>query len=259
MSAADRVLGRTALVTGAGSGLGRVISLALGFAGANLILVGRQAQTLDSVAREVASKGSLVRTVVTDVSDPGSVEALQGKVAEEEISILINNAGVAGPVSVLWEVSPDDWDEVFATNVRGTYLMCRAFIPAMIRRRTGDVINIASVSGKRPLAGRTPYTSSKMAVIGLTATLAHEAGPFGVVVNCLSPGPVRGPRMDRNFTLEAERTGKSRAAAEEDFVSRSALGRMIEEEEVGAAIIAMLNMPGLAGADVDLSAGMVAR
>ena len=97
-----------------------------------------------------------------------------------------------------------------------------------------------------------------MAVIGLTSTLAFEVGPSGVNVNSLSPGPVDGPRMDRNFRLEAERTGRSYEAAMETFVSRAALGRMVTEAEVGAAVVAMLAMPGLCGADVDLSAGMVA-
>ena len=102
------------------------------------------------------------------------------------------------------------------------------------------MINLASVSGKRPLARRTPYTASKMAVIGLTATLAHEVGPLGVVVNSLSPGPVKGPRMTRNFTREAERTGTTPAEAEREFVSRAALQRMVTEDEVAAAVVAML-------------------
>jgi NAD(P)-dependent dehydrogenase (short-subunit alcohol dehydrogenase family) len=128
----------------------------------------------------------------------------------------------------------------------------------MVGRGRGDVINIASVSGKRPLVRRTPYCASKMAVIGLTSTLAFEVGPAGVNVNTLSPGPVDGPRMDRNFRLEAERSGTSYEQAQETFVSRAALGRMVTEEEVGAAVLAMLAMPGLCGADIDLSAGMVA-
>jgi NAD(P)-dependent dehydrogenase (short-subunit alcohol dehydrogenase family) len=137
-------------------------------------------------------------------------------------------------------------------------LICKAFLPAMVGRGAGDVINIASVSGKRPLARRTPYCASKMAVIGLTSTLAFEVGPAGVHVNTLSPGPVEGPRMDRNFRLEAERSGTSYDAARQAFVSRAALGRMVTEDEVGAAVVAMLAMPGLCGADIDLSAGMVA-
>jgi NAD(P)-dependent dehydrogenase (short-subunit alcohol dehydrogenase family) len=189
------------------------------------------------------------------VSVGAAAESLSG----EQISILVNNAGIPGPVAPLTAVEPGDWDEVFAVNVRGTYLMCRAFIPPMIERGGGDVINMASVSGKRPLAGRTPYTASKMAIIGLTTTLAHEVGPLGVAVNSLSPGPVRGPRMSRNFRLESERRGISSEEAEREYVDRSALRRMVEEEEVAEAVLAMLNMPGLCAADIDLSAGMVAR
>jgi NAD(P)-dependent dehydrogenase (short-subunit alcohol dehydrogenase family) len=97
-----------------------------------------------------------------------------------------------------------------------------------------------------------------MALLGLTRTLAGEAGPHGVSVNSLSPGPVRGPRMDRNFRLTAELTGRTVQEAERDFASRAALGRLVEEHEVARALVAMLAMPGLCGADIDLSAGMIA-
>lgn len=251
--------GRTALVSGAGNGLGRAVSLALAAHGARVVLVGRDQAKLDTVAEEVAQAGGSARPCSCDVSSAASVDGLAAQLADETVSILVNNAGVAGPVAPLVEVEPQDWDAVFEVNVRGVYLMCRAFVPAMVERGTGDVINVASVSGKRPLPGRTPYTASKMAVIGLTTTLAYEVGPAGVSVNSLSPGPVRGPRMERNFSLEAARRGISKSEAEEEFVSRAALHRMVEEDEVAAAVVAMLQMPGLCAADIDLSAGMVGR
>src|SRR3954453_18472152 len=245
--------GRTALVTGAGNGLGRAIALALAEHGARVVLVGRTQGSLESVAAEIGS-----RSVVApcDTSDPRQVTALGRALVDEEGSILVNNAGVAGPVAPLVDIDASEWDEVFAVNVRGVFLMCREFVPPMVQRKTGDVINLASVSGKRPLVRRTPYTASKMAVIGLTTSLAYEVGPSGVMVNTLSPGPVSGPRMERNFRLESERTGSTPAEAEEAFVSRSALHRMVTEDEVAAAVIAMLHMPGLCAADIDLSAGM---
>lgn len=255
----DRVSGRTALVTGAGNGLGRAIATSLAQRGARVVLVGRNRATLTDAAGPLAAGGAGVRVATCDVADPAAVEQLRAELADEEVSILVNNAGIAGPVSPLVEIEPDAWDEVFDVNVRGVYLMCRALVPAMVDRGRGDVINIASVSGKRPLARRTPYCASKMAVIGLSTTLATEVGPLGVTVNSLSPGPVRGPRMDRNFRLEAERTGTTDEDAERAFVSRAALGRMVEEFEVGQAVVAMLNMPGLCAADIDLSAGMVGR
>ncbi|MFW0795221.1 SDR family NAD(P)-dependent oxidoreductase [Gordonia sp. CPCC 205515] len=250
------VAGRTALVTGGGSGLGAAIARVLTDNGVRVVVVGRDQEKVNLVA---TARPELTRAAVCDVADADSVVRLRDELADEEISILVNNAGIAGPVADLVDIDVKEWDEVFAVNVRGTYLMCREFLPAMVERGRGDVINLASVSGKRPLTGRTPYCASKMAVIGLTTTLATEVGPRGVNVNTLSPGPVDSERMHRNFTLEAERRGISYAQAEEAFVSRAALRRMVTEDEVAAAALAMLSMPGLCGADIDLSAGMIAR
>ena len=251
--------GRTAVVTGAGNGLGRAMAAHLHAAGARVVLTGRDRDKLAATAVALDLLPERHRVATVDVADPDSVAELANELADEDVSVLVNNAGVPGPVSDLVDVEPADWDDVFAVNVRGVYLMCRAFLPGMLERRAGDIINVASVSGKRPLARRTPYCASKMAVIGLSATLAFEEGPHGIRVNTLSPGPVRGPRMDRNFTLEATRTGTSVAQAEAAFVSRAALGRMVEEDEVGAAVVALLTIPGLTAADLDLSGGMVAR
>lgn len=251
--------GRTALVSGAGNGLGRAMVGQLAAAGARVVLVGRHEDTLRDAVAALNLSASSARVEICDVSDVDSVARLAAACADERISILVNNAGVPGPVADLVDIEPDDWDAVFAVNVRGIYLMCRAFLPAMMSAGDGDVVNVASVSGKRPLARRTPYCASKMAVIGLTTTLAHEVGTSGVRVNSLSPGPVRGPRMERNFRLDAQRTGSSPAEAEAAFVSRAALGRMVEEQEVAQGLVAMLQIPGLTAADIDLSGGMVAR
>lgn len=250
--------GRTALVTGAGNGLGRAISIALAAAGADVVLVGRTPATLDGTATLVRAAGRVARVERCDVSDPAAVADLATRTADLDVSVLVNNAGVGGPVKSLVDVEPAEWDDVFAANVRSAYLMSRAYLPAMIAAGSGDVVMIASVSGKRPLARRTPYTASKMALIGLTRTLAFEVGPAGVAVNSVSPGPVRGERMARNFRLEAAATGVSEADAERAFTSRAATGRLLEEYEVGDAVVGVLGMSGLCGADIDLSAGMIA-
>ncbi len=253
--AALPLAGRTALVTGGGNGLGAAIASSLHRAGAGVVIAGRDTAKLALAAERI---GEGVRIAQVDVSDAASVDALAAELGDDEISILVNNAGVGGPVAPLTDISEREWDEVFDINVKGVFLMCRAFLPAMVERRSGDVINLASVTGKRPLVRRTPYAASKMAVIGITTTLAFEVGPLGVSVNTLSPGPVDGPRMHGNFEREAARTGVSYDQAQHDFVSRAALNRMVTEEEVGQAVVAMLQMPGLCGSDVDLSAGMIA-
>lgn len=249
------LIGRTALITGGGSGIGAAIARALHGAGAEVILTGRRREPLELLS---ASLGERVSWQLADVGLPESIANLSKSLVDREVSILINNAGIAGPVAPLTDLSVDEWDEVFNVNVRGIFLMCRAFLPQMVDRGSGDVINIASVSGKRPLIRRTPYCASKLAVIGLSSTLAFEMGPSGVRVNTLSPGPVDGARMDRNFHFEAQCSGSTEAEVRDAYVSRAALGRMVTEEEVGAAALAMLSMTGLSGADLDLSAGMVA-
>ena len=259
MPEASRLSGRTALVTGAGNGLGRAIAVQLAGVGVRVVVTGRTRAPLQDTAGLIEQAGGSARVETVDVADNASVAALAEMLAGEQVSILINNAGVPGPVTPLIDVEPADWNAVSAVNVSGVFLMCRAFLPAMIARGTGDVINLASVSGKRPLARRTPYCASKMAVIGLTTTLAAEVGPLGITVNSLSPGPVNGPRMERNFALEARRTGRTVGQARAEFTGRASLGRLLEEEEVGLAVVAMLQMPGLHAADIDLSAGMVAR
>ncbi|MGW8379073.1 SDR family oxidoreductase [Streptomyces sp. ODS28] len=251
-----RLRGRTALVTGGGSGLGAALVRALADTGARVIAVGRNQEHLEHTA---ASREGAVRIARCDVADPASVEALTQELSGERVDILVNNAGVPGPVAPLTDIGPEEWDEVFAVNVRGVYLTCRAFLPAMTARGDGDVLNIASVSGKRPLARRTPYCASKAALLGLTSSLAAEAGPMGVRVNSLSPGPVDSERMRRNFRMEAERTGVDYAEAERAFVSRALLERMVTEEEVADAAVRMIGMSGLCAADLDLSAGMVAK
>jgi NAD(P)-dependent dehydrogenase (short-subunit alcohol dehydrogenase family) len=248
--------GRTALVTGAGNGLGRAIALALAGAGARVILVGRTEQALRETADAAAAAGT--RVAACDVASAQAVATLRDALADEPVDLLVNNAGIGGPVKEITDIDPDEWDDVFTANVRSIYLMCRAFLPPMYSRGSGDVINVASVTGKRPLTRRVPYAASKMAVLGLTRTLAFEAGPRGVTVNSLSPGPCRGARMTRNFTAEAAATGTTCEQAEEAYVSRAALHRLVEECEVAAAVLAMLRMPGLCGADIDLSAGMIA-
>ena len=253
---AERELtGRTALITGGGSGLGAAIARALHAHGAQVVVAGRRRDPLVEVCTDLGG-GATWRQC--DVSDPDSVDELASSLAGTEISVLVNNAGVAGPVAPLTELSVAEWDDVFDVNVRGVFLLCRAFLPPMVARGDGDVINVASVSGKRPLVRRTPYAASKMAVIGLTSTLAFEVGPAGVRVNSLSPGPVAGPRMEHVLALDAEHTGGTYDDAVDAVTSRAALRRMVTEDEVGAAAVAMLAMTGMCGADIDLSAGVVA-
>ena len=248
--------GRVAVVTGAGNGLGREIARALASTGASVALVGRNEAKLAAVTAELTGSGGHADYHLIDVSSAKEVDELALTLAPRGVSILVNNAGIGGPIADLVDTHADAWDEVFAVNVRGPFLMCRAALPGMIAAGAGDVINISSVLASRPIAGRTPYSASKAALHAMSATLAVEVGGVRACGSTQCRGPVDGPRMTRNFQLDAERTGRTAAESEEAFVRRGALGRLLIEEEVSAAILAVLAIPGLTGADLDLSCGM---
>lgn len=231
--------------------------MALGAEGARLLLVGRTAGTLEQTASMLPP--GRARVLVADVADDESVEALRAATVDEDVDVLINNAGTAGPTAALTETAPADFDDCLRANLRSVFLMSRAFVPAMVARGQGRVLSIASVAAKRPLPGRTPYCASKAAVLALTTTLAAEVGQSGVTVNTLSPGPVDSERMRLNFSREAKRLRITEAEAQAAYVGRSIVGRLLTEGEVADAALSVLCMRGLHAADVDLSLGMVAR
>ena len=132
----------------------------------------------------------------------------------------------------MWELDLEDWRQTFAVNVEGVFLVSKALMPQMIERCSGSVIIIGSITGKRPLWGRTPYASTKSALVGLTRTLAIEAGRYGVRVNLISPGFVAGPRLDWVITSQAEVRDISEAEARAEMEAEAALQRLTQPEDV---------------------------
>jgi len=177
--------GRVAIVTGASSGIGRA---------AAEMLVSRGA-IVAAFARSATSAGlDGMLAIDGDVSDPDAIERLFAETESRlgDCDILINSAGMIDP-KILTEVTPEDWDRMFAVNVRGTYLASRRALPAMIARRSGAIVNVASISGvpgPEKFPGWVSYCASKAAVIGMTEALAVEVKQFGVRVNSVSPGSV---------------------------------------------------------------------
>ena len=171
--------GKIALVTGAGRGIGREIALACAAEGADVVLAARSVEALVEVAEEITNTGRDAQAIETDVTDRASVESMVGQALDRwgRIDLLVNNSGIAGPSSPSWEVRPDEWDETIAVNLTGVFSCCQVVLPSMIERRSGAIVNIGSVTGKRPLLNRSPYAASKAALIGLTRTMAEEVGP----------------------------------------------------------------------------------
>jgi NAD(P)-dependent dehydrogenase (short-subunit alcohol dehydrogenase family) len=251
---------RVAVVTGAGQGIGREIALAFSDAGYHLVLAARGMSNLDETAELVRAKGSEAHVVPTDLTNEADATVLAETVrAIGPLHALVNNSGVGGPSGTLWELDVDAWDETFAVNVRGVFLATKALLPQMIALGSGSVTVIGSISGKRPLWGRSAYTTSKMALIGLVRTLALEAGPHGVRVNLISPGFVAGSRLDWVIQRQAEGRGLTDAAVRAEFESESPLGRLTEARDVGdtCVFLASDGAAAITGADLNVNSGVV--
>jgi NAD(P)-dependent dehydrogenase (short-subunit alcohol dehydrogenase family) len=173
------------------------------------------------------------------------------------VHTVVANAGVAGPTAPLHEIALADWRTCLATDLDGVFLTFRAFVPAMITARTGSLIAISSMTGKRPLYGRTPYAASKMAVIGLVRTLAVELGPHGIRVNAVCPGAVDGPRIAEVVRNQARARGVSEAEALAAFTEASPLGRLVRASEIAQTCAFLSSEAGasITGEDVNVNAG----
>ena len=187
----DALAGRVAIVTGGGRGLGRAFALALAEAGADVALAARNTKDLEYVAAEVEELGRRALAVPTDVTEVADVERLVERVLSElgDLDVLVNNSGVTHSAPLL-ETSPDAWDRVVATNLRGCFLCMRAAGRHFTERRAGKVINVASNFAFMGVPNFSSYCASKAAIVNLTRAAAIEWAGFGVQVNTLAPGYV---------------------------------------------------------------------
>ncbi len=253
--------GKVVVVTGAGRGIGREIALHCAAQGGNLVLAARSVPALEGVAREIEDAGGTAQVIETDVTERSSAALMAQQALDRwgRIDVLVNNSGIAGPSAPLWEVPADDWDETIAVNVTGVFLCCQAVLPSMIERRSGSVVNIGSVTGKRPLLNRSAYATSKAALIGLTRTLAEETGPHQIRVNLVSPGTVDGARIDWVFEQQAKATDREADDVRAEFVEATPLKRLVAAADVARTVtfLASDESAGITGADLNVSAGLV--
>jgi len=252
---------QVAVITGGGRGIGRAIALAYAQEGAHLVLASRSVENLEETRELVEKYGHKVLVVPTDLRKAEDVQELARKTLEYfgHVDILVNNSGIAGPTAPLWEVTPAEWEETLAINLTGVYLCCREFLPHMIERRSGNVIMIGSITGKRPLFGRTPYAVSKIGLVGLARTLAWETGPYGIRVNVISPGPVEGERIVSVVRRQAEARGISVEEATQAFTRESPLNRFIPPDDIAntAVFLASEKAHSITGQDLSVSSGIV--
>lgn len=219
--------GQNAIVTGASQGLGRGMAIALGACGAKVCCVARNADKLADTVAAIKEAGGDAEAVSCDVGDKDSVASVVDKVADDwgKIDILVNNAGITRD-TLLPAMTDEQWDDVIATNLKGTFLFCRAASRPMMRARYGRIINISSVSGLIGNAGQTNYSASKAGVIGLTRSLAKELAKRKVTVNAVAPG-----------FIESDMTQKLGEAILSQVTDRIPAKRIGTAEDVAACVL----------------------
>ena len=227
---------RLAIVTGAAHGFGRAISLALAAGGAQVVAVDIVADEVADTARLCSEQGGRCQSRVVDISQPEAVRALVAEVCKThgQVDILVNNAGgVLGQVGrPLEEVTPQEWNAIFAVNVSGAFFLSQAVAPGMKAQRRGRIVNIASGAGLTiSLTGIQAYAAAKAALISLTRQLGHELGPWDITVNCVAPGFVR---SNANTERQWEARGPE---GQKSLLEGIALKRLGQSEDIAHGVL----------------------
>lgn len=223
----NQLANQIAVVTGAGRGIGRAIALKFATEGADVVCVSRTAENSEKVAGEVRALGRKAWAHSVDVADSASVQAASEKILAEagRVDILVNNAGVTRD-GLLMRMSDADWDTVLNTNLKGAFLVTKAFSRTMLKQRAGRIINIASVIGLIGNAGQCNYAASKAGLIGFTQSAAREFGSRSITVNAIAPG-----------FIETDMTADFKPEMKAEMLKQIPLGSFGQAEDVANAAL----------------------
>jgi 3-oxoacyl-[acyl-carrier protein] reductase len=212
---------QVAVVTGAARGAGEAIARRLASMGAHVLLVARGSAKLNQVREEIVADGGAASVFACDLMSAPAVARLGEAVAQQHkrCDILVNNAAIGLDGKLLHEVTPDEWDLVFGTNLRGPFLMIRALAPLMIAARSGHIINISSLAGRNPLPTGATYAASKWGLNGLTYSLAEELRQFNVRVSVIAPGSINTEFNDHSGKGAASGKDPKKKLQPEDIAS----------------------------------------
>ncbi len=235
--------GLRVLVTGGAAGIGAAIAMAFDEAGARVSICDVDPAAVEAIGKDIPG----VHAAVADVSKSEDAERVVQTSAEAlgGLDVLVNNAGIAGPTGRVEEIEPDDWDRTIATNLSSQFYFLRQAVPILKTSGAASIIAMSSVAGRLGYPFRTPYASTKWAIVGLMKSLAIELGPDAIRVNAVLPGLVAGPRIDRVIQARADALGVSFVAMKSTYLEKVSLRRMVTTTDI-AAIALFLCSPAAA-------------
>lgn len=224
---------KIALVTGAGSGIGAAIAQSFAAAGATVLVADCDQAAGEKTGREISTAGGRAELVLLDVAREDDCQRVSADVLQRHgrLDVLVNNAGI-GHVGTILQTEGKDLDRLYAVNVRGAFNLCKAFLPSMLERRSGNIINLASIGGVVGIKDRLAYCTTKFAVVGLTKCLALDHAKDGIRVNCICPGRVETP-----FVSARLKEYPDPEKAYREMASTQAIGRMGKPVEIAAAAL----------------------
>jgi NAD(P)-dependent dehydrogenase (short-subunit alcohol dehydrogenase family) len=253
--------GEKAAVSAAGTGIGREIARQLTASGIDVAINDIDGDALAEAETALAGTPGDVLTVRGDASDPDDMAGLIDRAVDRfgGLDILVNNVGIAGPTKPCEEVSHDEFMRTLEVNLGGQFSATKAAIPHLKAGDAGRVINLASVSGKRPLEHRTPYVTAKMGVIGFTRTLAVELAPHGVTVNAICPGSVEGDRLEAVIENQARSREIPYEEARREMIEASPMNAFVQRSDIADTVLFLCSRRAehITGQDINVSAGKV--
>ena len=248
---------KVALITGGGRGIGRAIALAFAREGARIAVASRTAEQVEQVATEI---GDGAISAICDVSNPQSVTRMFTDVQDRlgDVDILVNNAGIAESATLI-TTSDDLWHRHLAINLSGTFYCTRAALPAMLEKKWGRIINVASIAGKTGAPYIAAYSASKHGVMGLTRSVALEVATSGITVNAICPGYVDTDMVARGIERVTTRTGRTADEALDAIKKMSPQNRLATAEEVAAVALLLASDEGrgINGQGINIDGGSV--
>lgn len=233
MATQQKLRGRVALITGAGRGIGRALALAFAREGASVVITARTQAEVEAVVAEIEPGGGEALALVGDLAESSlPAQIVRGTLDRfGTVDILVNNAGVVSSSDPrpLLDFRDEFWNFTLAVNLTAPYLLCKAVLPVLLKKKAGRIINIASLAGKVGLLHGSAYAASKHGLLGLTRSLALEVADQGITVNAICPGPVRGVASDNRIRYDADRLGTTPEKLETRLTP---IGRRLVPEEI---------------------------